>query len=57
MTTQEKQKKEAEKQLLKFKRDFEKLMSKYPHVMVSSDMRGDLVAVQTQSYNTKIFIG
>lgn len=55
----EKAKKEAEKQLLKFKKDFDKLMSKYPDIMVASDIRGDLMAYLTNSsiVGAKICIG
>ena len=37
-------KEKAEKTLEKFKKDFDKLMAKYPMVIVSSDIRGDLMA-------------
>lgn len=53
----DKQKEKAAKELEKFKKDFDKLMSKYPMVIVSSDIRGDLMAYHTIAYNTKICIG
>ena len=37
-------KEKAEKTLEKFKKDFDKLMAKYPKVLLSSDIDGDLVA-------------
>jgi hypothetical protein len=49
-------KEKAEKELKKFKNEFDKLMSKYPHVMVASNINGDLMAHHTAVYNTKIFI-
>lgn len=45
----------AKKELEKFKKDFNKLMSKYPNVIVSSDTRGDLMAYHTVAC-TKICI-
>ena len=55
----EKAKKEAEKQLLKFQKEFGKLMSKYPDVMVASNINGDLMAYLTNSaiVGAKICIG
>ena len=50
-------KEKAEKELEKFKKEFDKLMSKYPHVMVSNNVSGDLIAYHTVAYNTKICIG
>ena len=55
MNKEEKQ--QAEKELEKFKKEFDKLMSKYPNIMVSSDIRGDLMAYHTVAYNSKICIG
>ena len=49
-------KEKAEKELKKFKNEFDKLMSKYPHVMVSSDINGYLMAYHTVAYNSKICI-
>jgi hypothetical protein len=49
-------KEKAEKELKKFKKEFAKLMSKYPHVMVSSDISGYLTAYHTVAYNSKICI-
>ena len=49
-------KEKAEKELEKFKKEFGKLMSKYPHVRVSSDINGYLMAYHTVAYNTKICI-
>ncbi len=49
-------KEKAEKELKKFKKEFDKLMIKYPYVMVSSDINGYLMAYHTVAYNTKIRI-
>lgn len=49
-------KEKAEKELNKFKKEFAKLMSKYPHIMVSSDISGYLTAYHTVAYNSKICI-
>lgn len=50
-------KEKAEKELAKFRKEFKKLMSKYPNVMVSSNIDGYLMAYHTVAYNTKICIG
>lgn len=57
MSDKEQAKEKAVKELEEFKKDFHELMSKYPMVMVSSDMRGDLMAYHTVAYNSKICIG
>jgi len=57
MSDKEQAKEKAVKELEEFKKDFHELMSKYPMVMVSSDMRGDLMAYHTVAYNSKIYIG
>jgi hypothetical protein len=36
-----------EKELKRFKKDFDKLMAKYPNVVVGCDIYGDLKAYQT----------
>jgi hypothetical protein len=55
MNKEEKQ--QAEKELKSFQKDFDKLMKKHPNIMVSSDIRGDLMAYHTVAYNSKICIG
>ena len=52
MTTEETAKKELEK----FKKEYQKLMSKYPKVMVACNINGELMALHTMTYNTKVFI-
>jgi ABC-type Zn uptake system ZnuABC Zn-binding protein ZnuA len=46
----------ATKKLEKFKKEYQKLVSKYPEVMVASDMYGYLVAYHTETYNAKVFL-
>ena len=38
---------EAEKQLIKFDKEFNKLLAKYPEIFVGADMCGNLVATIT----------
>ena len=49
-------KEKAEKELEKFRKEFIKLKSKYPHIMVTSDQSGWLMAYHTVIVNTKICI-
>ena len=53
----EEEKQQAEKELESFRKDFDELMQKYPNIMVSSDIRGNLMAYHTVAYNSKICIG
>ena len=50
-------KERAERELEKFKREFDALLAKYPDIEVGSDMHGDLRARNTKVYNTKIYLG
>jgi hypothetical protein len=43
----------AEKNLQKFKKDFEKLLSKYPGVFVGGDINGNLLAYQQSGWKTE----
>ena len=43
----------ARKNLLKFKRDFVKLLGKYPEVSVGSDINGNLKAHQSSGWKTE----
>ena len=38
---------DAEKQLIKFDKEFHKLLAKYPEVLVAGDMNGGIVAIIT----------
>ena len=44
---------EAEKNLNKFKKDFEKLLAKYPSVLIGSDINGNLKAYQSSEWSTE----
>jgi hypothetical protein len=44
---------EAEKNLQKFAKDFEKLLSKYPGVSVGDDINGNLFAYQQSGWKTE----
>jgi len=56
MSDKEQAKEKAVKELEEFKKDFHELMSKYPMVMVSSDIRGDLMAYHKETFVPKISI-
>lgn len=43
----------VKKNLLKFKRDFIKLLGKYPDVSVGSDINGNLKAHQSSGWKTE----
>lgn len=44
---------EAEKNLKKFKKDFEKLLAKYAGVSVGDDINGNLLAYQNSGWKTE----
>jgi hypothetical protein len=46
----------AEKELEKFKKEYQKLMSKYPKIMVATDVRGCLTAFHLMTYNSKVIL-
>ena len=46
----------ALKELEKFKKEYQKLVSKYPNVMVQMDVRDRLTAYHTVTYNTKVLL-
>ena len=46
----------ALKELEKFKKEYQKLVSKYPEVMVQMDVRDRLTAYHTVTYNTKVLL-
>jgi hypothetical protein len=52
----EKQKQKTIKELQKFKKEFQKLEAKYPHITVTSDIHGELMAYNTFNYSNKIYI-
>lgn len=41
------------KNLQKFKKDFEKLLSKYPDIFVGGDINGNLLAYQQSGWKTE----
>ena len=47
----------ALKELEKFKKEYQKLVNKYPNVMVQTDVRRKLAAYHTVTYNTKVLLG
>lgn len=47
----------AEKELEKFKKEYQKLVSKYPKIMVATDVKGCLMAYHLMTYNSKVFLG
>jgi hypothetical protein len=49
-------KEKAERELKKFKKEFDELMAKYPNILVGSDMHGDLRAKHAKEFNTKIYL-
>jgi len=50
-------KERAERELKKFKKEFDELMAKYPDIVVGSDIHGDLRARNNKVLNTKIYLG
>ena len=46
----------ALKELEQFKKEYQKLVSKYPTVMVQMDVRDRLTAYHTVTYNTKVLL-
>lgn len=49
-------KEKAERELEKFKKEFDELMAKYPDIYVGSDMHGDLRAKHAKVFNAKIYL-
>ena len=46
----------ALKELEKFKKEYQKLVNKYPNVLVQTDVRRKLAAYHTVTYNTKVLL-
>ena len=46
----------AEKELEKFKKEYQKLISKYPKIMVATDVKGCLTAFHLMTYNSKVIL-
>lgn len=46
----------AEKELEEFKKEYQKLKSKYTKILVASDVRGRLTAFHLMTYDSKVLL-